>query len=595
MPFLVTCPCGKKLRVADENEGKKVRCPACQALVVARPESAAKPAPQGPHEEESETKRRPASREVEEDEDRPARKPAREADPDENDEAPARPRRKKAARDDEEDGDRPAKTAKKKGSKAWLWVGCGCSSLLFLGCAGVIVLAAVFGGKTTPEGQLAGSWELDRDSGAPIPDQFVKYKTFGFDFDKDGTFREDWDGSVHEGKWRAEKGEDPDPVYALITYPPDTHSTVFRFRPQEGKDRLIFNHAGALVPLKRTDRRIAGGKGNAGLPGGNEKDGQGGGGKPKTLALLKEHTKDVTSLAFWGDDLLASASWDSTVKVWQLPGEKSKFTFKGHTRQARSVAFLGNGNTLASAGGNPDPSAKGGEVKVWDLTAGAEKSAPYKGERPVETVAANRNGRFMAWSNFADVVVWDTVGNKQIATLPGHPLEVAAVAIPETGRTLAVAGGQEVRLWDMPATGGRSGKPAKAPTAARLTLKTPYLIHSVAFSLDGQLVAAGGDGAVTVWEVGSGGQKWTAKTLEKGDAKGVAFSRDGKLLIAACGTVQFWDAVGGADLGEWKSDFAEGHYPYSVAISADSKKMATGALNGSIKVWDFSTPPAPKR
>jgi WD40 repeat protein len=612
MPFLVTCECGKKLRVADENEGKKVRCPACQALVVARPEPAAKAAPKAPREEEEpEVKRRPAPREDEDngeappkrsrrdeeenDEERPAKKPARKAERDDDeDEAPARSKRKQASRDDDED-DRPVKKAKKKGARTWLWVGCGCSSLLFLGCAGIIALAAIFGGKDTPEARLAGSWELDRASGAPIPDQFVKYKTFGFDFDKDGTFREDWDGSVHEGKWRADKGFDDDPVYAYITYQPNTRETILRFRPQENKDRLIFNHAGAMVPLKRTDRRIAASKGDAQQPGGNDKGSRDGDGKPKSVAFYKEHTKDVVSLAFWGDDLLASASWDGTVKVWQLPGDKSKYTFKGHTGQARSVAFLGSGSTLASAGGNPDPSAKGGEVKVWDLVNGAEKATPYKGDRTVETVAANRTGRLMAWSSFADVVVWDVNGNKQAATLPGHSWEVAAVAIPETGRLVAVAGGQELKLWDLPTIGTKPGKPASAPTAARFTLKAPSLLHSVAFSLDGSMVAAGGDGAVTVWEVASGAQKWTAKTPDGGDAKGVAFSRDGKQLVAACGAVQFWDAANGDDLGKWEADFSEGHYPYSVAISADGKKLATGALNGSIKVWDFSTPPAAKR
>ena len=32
MPITVSCPCGKKLRVADEHAGKRVKCPACQAV-----------------------------------------------------------------------------------------------------------------------------------------------------------------------------------------------------------------------------------------------------------------------------------------------------------------------------------------------------------------------------------------------------------------------------------------------------------------------------------------------------------------------------------------------------------------------------------
>src|SRR5262249_30906623 len=146
-------------------------------------------------------------------------------------------------------------------------LGCGCGTLLFAGCAGAIALAVIFGdkenptdklgGKETPADKLAGTWELDRDSGAPVPDQFARYKTFGYQFDKDGTFAEDWDGSVHRGRWRAERGAASAPIYAMVSSPPkQTSETIYRFRPQD-KDHLVFNHSGALVPLKRTSRQIA--------------------------------------------------------------------------------------------------------------------------------------------------------------------------------------------------------------------------------------------------------------------------------------------------------------------------------------------------
>jgi WD40 repeat protein len=284
--------------------------------------------------------------------------------------------------------------------------------------------------------------------------------------------------------------------------------------------------------------------------------------------------------------------------VWELPAEKSKHTLKGHAGFVHSVAFLGSGATLASGAGNVDPSAKSGEVKIWDLINGTEKSTPYKGERSVAAVVATHNGRILAWATSTDVVLWDVNGNKQIATLPGHSWDVAALAIPDAARGpfVAVAGGQEVKLWDMPSVAAKPGKPTNPP-AVKSSLKTKFLIYSVAVSPDNQLVAAGGEqGKVTVWDVASGQQKWTGQSKETGDVKGLAFSRDGRgVLIAACGTVQFWNGTTGADLGEWKSEFKEGHIPYSVAVSANGKKLATGGLDGSIKIWDSSTLPADKR
>jgi hypothetical protein len=39
MPILLNCTCGKKLRVPDENAGKKVRCPGCDRILTAVPEA----------------------------------------------------------------------------------------------------------------------------------------------------------------------------------------------------------------------------------------------------------------------------------------------------------------------------------------------------------------------------------------------------------------------------------------------------------------------------------------------------------------------------------------------------------------------------
>jgi len=37
MPILISCACGKKLRVKDESAGKRVRCPGCGGIVAVPP------------------------------------------------------------------------------------------------------------------------------------------------------------------------------------------------------------------------------------------------------------------------------------------------------------------------------------------------------------------------------------------------------------------------------------------------------------------------------------------------------------------------------------------------------------------------------
>jgi WD40 repeat protein len=82
------------------------------------------------------------------------------------------------------------------------------------------------------------------------------------------------------------------------------------------------------------------------------------------LQTLEGHSGPARSVAFSGDSTqLASASADSTVKVWDAGSSKCLQTLEGHGGPVRSVAFSGDSTRLASAS---DDST----VKVWDASSG---------------------------------------------------------------------------------------------------------------------------------------------------------------------------------------------------------------------------------
>src|SRR5262245_31163249 len=60
MSILLSCPCGKKLRVKDELAGKKVKCPGCAAILPVPGPVVETPAP--PEEEPEETEARPRAK-----------------------------------------------------------------------------------------------------------------------------------------------------------------------------------------------------------------------------------------------------------------------------------------------------------------------------------------------------------------------------------------------------------------------------------------------------------------------------------------------------------------------------------------------------
>ena len=254
------------------------------------------------------------------------------------------------------------------------------------------------------------------------------------------------------------------------------------------------------------------------------------------LVTLKGHGGVVSSVAFSNDGkTLASGSFDSTVKLWDVATRQELATLKGHGGVVSSVAFSNDGKTLAS--GSFDST-----VKLWDV-ATRQELATLKGHGGVvSSVAFSNDGKTLASGSGGfdrTVKLWDVATRQELATLKGHAGDVSSVAFSNDGKTLASGSGgfdRTVKLWDV------------ATRQELATLKGHAGdVSSVAFSNDGKTLASGSGGfdrTVKLWDVATRQELATLKGHGDG-VRSVAFSNDGKTLASGSSdrTVKLWEAA----------------------------------------------------
>lgn len=389
-------------------------------------------------------------------------------------------------------------------------------------------------------------------------------------------------------------------------------SPHFRF----GGNGIHFSRDGKLILLARNDNPTESGFAMALW------DAESG----REIAMLPDgaeggfHTGVISAMDFNRDgSLLASSSWDHSVRLWDFKKGTLRKTFLGHRGEVWSVALSPDGDFVASG-------SKDGEVKIWptddtthhdsidghwtplgfsqdskviaalnregtfvtfDVGSGKKvhtqalsKSGPSESRtNRNRDVSANRDLDRLAQELGDGNVVIRNLKSQTETTLKVGARWIDSLSLSPEGNTLVVTSRREgMSWWDLE----QPDKPILQSKAS--------LAH---FSADGStLIVSHDDGSLIVWDTVTRKERNHLKLEATSSGTRMALSKDGGLLAVTHGfqdyenAISLWDTASGEEVGTLK-----GHKQgiWSLAFSPDGRTLASSGGGGIVRLWNIAT------
>ena len=278
----------------------------------------------------------------------------------------------------------------------------------------------------------------------------------------------------------------------------------------------------------------------------------------------------VTALAFSPDQSQVISSGYHELLVWNVSDGKLARRISNLGQTVYAIRFLPDGKTIAVACG--DPGVRG-EVRLIEFATGSLIKVVARSSDVVLDIAARPQSPQLAACGADGMIrIVKTDDYTEVRTIASHADWVTGVAWSDDGTRLASASrDKSVKVFD-----GESGELLFSYTGHGMP------VRSAVFAPDGKTIfSAASDHQLHRWAVADGAK--VAGVGVGGEAFQLVRSGDSVWGTSTDRNVRL---VTGANNAVAKTLAGHQDWVLSLALSADAKLLASGSLDGEIRLWN---------
>lgn len=318
---------------------------------------------------------------------------------------------------------------------------------------------------------------------------------------------------------------------------------------------------------------------------------------PDEQFYILSDSAPVSSVALSNDsEYVVEGRWDNRVYVWSLDDlSQPTNVLRGHRGFVNDVAISPASNMVASASSDKT-------VRLWNIETGELIQTLEGHQHSVTAIDFSPNGQLLAsGSRDHTVKLWNTDTGEIVQQFDNVNQSIIDVMIADDGTELiALYENKERYIYDI-----EGGQRVSALSDDSETLNSLFNdlqknnlgfyppINTLEVSIDGQQIAVGTgniftpDNRVLLWDMQTRHLLGTFQDESLGHVLTLTYHTEGTLLAIgdAQGKIFLWDTISNTLVNTWQAHDGE---LLSITF-IDNQTIATGGEDGMIHVWDIVT------